>query len=347
MYKGFLVDKNLTDEDEHFAQGCGFCHKGNENAHNKEDAHKGLIKRPSDDVNVCGECHYEIADRYKTSLHYTTAGLRHGAVARFSDKEAKIFDEKVFQQSCRSCHASCGDCHVKGPKIGVICTGLLKGHKFVRRDEVKTCGFCHGGRVYPEFTGQYGVVQDVHFEKKMMCLDCHKKNEFHGDGNAYTSRRDVKNKPECVTCHPPGKEKSDKAKQAHEKHKDKVSCTACHALSTYKNCYNCHLGKGGKSKAGFILGRNPRNKDEITTLRAVPTVRDTFGKVGIKMEKYDTVPNYYDTMPHVIRKSTERTNNCNMCHLIKMGFLNKSKLIENGSKANEELIYLPKPIKSK
>ena len=62
------------------------------------------------------------------------------------------------------------------------------------------------------------------------------------------------------------------------------------------------------------------------------------------MENYDALPNYWDAAPHVIRKGTERTNNCQMCHLVKMGFLTRDKLIENGSKANEQLLYLPKPI---
>ncbi|OQY53722.1 MAG: hypothetical protein B6245_22495 [Desulfobacteraceae bacterium 4572_88] len=345
MYKGFVVSKSVLENDPHFSEGCTFCHKGDENASTRETAHKGLIRRPSDDPATCGECHEEIAGRYKTALHFTTAGLRNGVVARFSEKETEIFDEKVFEKSCRSCHASCGDCHVKGPRSGKICTGLLRGHQFVRKDEAKTCGFCHGGRVYPEFTGQYGVVKDVHFEKGMSCLSCHKKDMMHGSGDAPSSRKAVRDRPKCVDCHPLGKEKTEKAKLAHEQHKDTLSCTACHALSTYKNCYNCHIGKGSKSKSGFILGRNPRNKNEVTTLRAIPTARDTFKSVGIMMEKYDAVPNYHDAVPHVIRKITERTNNCNMCHLVKMGFLNKSKLKKGGPKANEKLVYTPKPIK--
>jgi len=346
MYKGFLIDKAVLKSDPHFSETCSFCHNGNEQAQNKDDAHKELVKRPSDDLSRCGKCHEDIAEKYKNSLHYTTAGLRKGICARLSDDEIKIFDKDVFQNSCRSCHASCGDCHVKGPKIGNITTGLIKGHQFVKSDQSRTCGFCHGGRVYPEFTGQYGVVKDAHFEKNMMCLDCHKKDEFHGDGTAYTSRKDVKSKPQCVSCHPAGEEKNEKAKLAHEKHKEKLSCTACHALSTYKNCYNCHLGKGSESKSGFFLGLNPGNKSVITTLRVVPTVRDTFKTAGINMKKYDEIPNYFDTVPHVIRKNTERTNNCNMCHLIKMGFLTKTKLIEGGSKANEELIYTPQGLKT-
>ena len=30
----------------------------------------------------------------------------------------------------------------------------------------------------------------------------------------------------------------------------------------YRNCYDCHLGKGAVSKSAFILGRNPRDKND-------------------------------------------------------------------------------------
>ena len=344
MYKGFVLDWTAIEEDEHLAQGCAFCHGGDEAGQTRDEAHKNLVKRPSDDPDVCGQCHEEIADTFRTALHYTAAGLKHGVRKRFSEEEKKRFDTQVFEQSCRTCHASCGDCHVKGPRLNKICTGLLKGHRFVKGDTEKTCGFCHAGRVYPEYTGQYGVVKDVHMEKGMMCLDCHKKESLHGDGTAYASRRQVKAKPACADCHPFDETQSQKARQAHEPHEGILTCTACHAISTYKQCTGCHLGAGGKSKSGFILGPDPENPSVITTLRTVPTVPDTFKKAGLSMTHYDQVPNFHAATPHVIRKQTERTNNCAMCHLVKVGFLTKSKLIPGGAKANETLIYRPKPV---
>lgn len=344
MYKGFVVDSSLIDNDPHFDQGCPSCHRGNEYAHSRQDAHLGLVKRPSDDLASCGDCHDDIVGNYRNALHYTTAGLRNGIIGRFSDAETEWFDKKVFEKSCRSCHASCGDCHVKGPEIQGMSIGLIKKHAFVKKDEKNTCAFCHGGRVYPEFTGQYGVVKDVHHTKSMMCMDCHKMQEMHGDGNRYRSRREVADKPTCVSCHPQGNEKSEKAADAHDKHKGILTCQACHAVSTYKNCYNCHLGKGARSASGFFLGLSPKDKRTVTVLRAIPTVRDTFKSVGIEMRNYDALPNYWDAMPHVIRKSTERTTNCHMCHLVKMGFLTREKLIKNGSRANDQLLYVPRPV---
>jgi len=345
MYKAFLVDKDLIAKDIHFEQGCASCHKGNEGGQTKEEAHKSLVNRPSDDLTLCAQCHEEITKTYKNSLHYTTAGLRHGVSGRFSKEEMKAFDGKVFEKSCRTCHSTCGECHVKSPVIGGVNLGLIKGHKFLKRAEDKTCALCHGGRVYPEFTGEYGGVADVHYQKNMFCLDCHKKSEFHGDGRVYTSRREVKDKPSCTQCHKMGQEKSEKAKKTHGDHGMKVSCSACHAAAPYRNCFDCHLGKGATAKPALYLGLNPRDKKTVTTLRLVPTVKDTFKKADILAEAYDSLPNYWDTAPHNIRKRTERTRSCDVCHVEKKDFLTKEKLIKNGSKANEGLLYEPKPIK--
>jgi hypothetical protein len=344
MYRGYLVDKALIGKDPHFAMGCKFCHKGNDTAADREAAHKGLVKRPSDNLQTCGMCHKQIADNFKKSLHYTTIGQRQGVMKRFSADELKQFDAKVFEQSCRSCHASCGGCHVKSPPVGGIGLGLIQGHKFVRRDEGKTCAFCHGGRVYPEFTGEYGGRPDVHYQKGKMCVDCHTKQEMHGDGNAYLSKNDVKQRPSCKNCHKLGQEKKLTAKLSHENHQGKVSCYGCHSAGEYRNCYDCHIESHSNAKPGFILGLSPRDKKIVTTLRVIPTVRTTFKAAGIKMEHFDALPNYWDTPAHNIRKRTDRTRSCDTCHVEGKGFLTKEQLIINGSKANEALIIKPKPL---
>jgi hypothetical protein len=344
MYKGYVVSREALTSDVHLLMTCSQCHQGNDQVMRKDDAHKGLVKKPSDQLATCGLCHKETAATFSKSLHYTTAGQRNGVMGRFSKEELKIFDTKVFERSCRSCHASCGDCHVKSPPVSGITTGLLAGHKFVKKDEGKTCSSCHGGRVYPEYTGDYGGAPDVHYQKGMLCMDCHKKEEFHGDGKAYASKNAVKQRPVCADCHKPGSEKEAKAKASHQMHAGKVSCYGCHAGAEYRNCQTCHGGHS-ESFSGMILGRNPRDKKTLTTLRLIPTVRDTFAKDGIRMEHYDTLPNYWDTPAHNIRKRTDRTRSCDSCHVEKKNFLTMEKLIKDGSKANENLILVPKPIK--
>ena len=94
----------------------------------------------------------------------------------------------------------------------------------------------------------------------------------------------------------------------------------------------------------MMLGKSPRDKKTLTTLRLIPTVRDTFAPAGIKMEHFDALPNYWDTPAHNIRKRTDRTRNCDTCHVDGKNFLTKEMLIKDGSKANESLIAVPKPI---
>ncbi|MCX8111523.1 MAG: hypothetical protein N3D15_09810 [Syntrophorhabdaceae bacterium] len=342
MYRAFLVDKDIIKKDIHFSEGCTSCHKGNPKAWDRKIAHKGLISRPSKDLLTCESCHGDVVKKFRNSMHFTTAGLREGVKGRFSEQELKVFDSKVFEASCRSCHASCGDCHVSAPVIGGVKSGLIKGHRFVKRDEGKTCALCHGGRVYPEFTGEYGGTADIHYQKGMVCVDCHKKGELHGDGVAYKSMKEIKDRPKCINCHKIGEKDSEKAMEAHMIHKDRLSCYACHSSSPYRNCYNCHLGKGAESKPNFFLGINPRDKKTFTTLRLVPTVRNTFKSAGINMENFDKLPNYWDTAPHNIRKRTDRTRSCDVCHKERRDYLTSDKLIKDGSKANLNLIIKEK-----
>ncbi len=344
LYKGFLVDRSLAAHDPHFAGGCTSCHKGNDAEFDKEKAHHGLVRRPSDDPKTCGACHEDIAKKYAQSLHYTTQGLRTGVLGRFSADEITLFDEKVFGRSCKSCHASCGDCHVKSPMVGGVNLGLLGSHRFVKKNEGKTCALCHGGRVYPEFTGEYGGRADVHHQKGMTCVNCHPGSQMHGEGRAVKTRHDVSGKPACRACHKTGTEGTQMARTAHAQHTNRVSCSACHSAAPYRNCSGCHLGKGATAQPAFALGRDPRNPKTVTTLRLVPTVKDTFAKTGIKMERFDALPNYWATTPHNIRKITDRTRECGACHGDDSLFLNRAKLADRGSRKNEELLYTPKPL---
>jgi thiosulfate/3-mercaptopyruvate sulfurtransferase len=339
-YKRYLIDKNILDKDPHFINECSFCHKGDKKSTEQEKAHKGVIKKPSADLKICGDCHSDITETYQSASHYTVQEMFKKVSRRFSKKEEKIFAEKVFGQSCKSCHASCGDCHVRSPLKDGISAGFMNGHGFVKKDEGKTCAVCHGGRVYPEYTGKHGGSPDVHFQKGMTCVDCHKKRHLHGGTDVVkTKEKTVENRPKCADCHKLGKETKATARIAHARHEGRVSCYGCHSQGEYYNCYNCHIGKNATSKSGFFLGVNPEDKKTLTTLRAIPVDRETFLGSGIKMENFDEVPDYRATSVHTIQKSTERTRSCDTCHVKRKGFLSKESLIKNGSKANEGLIF--------
>ena len=152
-------------------------------------------------------------------------------------------------------------------------------------------------------------------------------------------------RPACINCHDKlGHEKLLTTKIAHTTHRDKVTCYGCHSAGEYRQCYSCHLGEGATAKPGFILGLDPRDKKTLTTLRLVPTVRDTFARAGIRQENFDKVPNYWNTPAHKIRKRTDRTRSCEVCHTEKKYFLTRESLVKDGSKANEALIHSPRPI---
>ncbi|HOW55940.1 MAG TPA: multiheme c-type cytochrome [Syntrophorhabdaceae bacterium] len=343
-YMRYYVDKSLTDKDPHFGRGCVSCHKGDGKEADKDKAHKGFVKRPSADLKTCGGCHEDITGNYQNSLHYTVSGFTTKVSMRFSAKEEAVFKMEIFGKSCRSCHAACGDCHVSSPSIDGIRSGFLKGHAFVKRDEGKTCGICHGGRVYAEYTGRYGAGADVHYQKGMMCTNCHKKGRLHGEGGMYAGKDSPRGSPKCKDCHKAGSEKRPVAKLAHSKHEGRVSCYGCHVRGEYRNCSGCHEGKASSSRAGLILGADPENKRLLTTLRQIPVSRDTFSKAGIKMERFDDVTDYRAAPVHNIQRVTARTRSCDICHVNKKDLLTKGSLIKNGSKANEGLIFRMPPL---
>ncbi|HNV34195.1 MAG TPA: cytochrome c3 family protein [Bacillota bacterium] len=326
------------ENEPHLAMlSCSDCHAGNPGGKDKAESHADLVERPSDDISTCAGCHPDEAEYYATSLHYTTAGFRNGVMGRFSEQELAKYDELVFEQSCRSCHAACGDCHVKTPIVSGVNLGLISGHDFVRKDETKTCALCHGGRVYSEFTGDYGGTPDVHYQKGMLCADCHTAEEMHGDGTLYEGRRDVSTRPQCVNCHPI-EASSANSNDAHEAHVGVLSCSACHTSAEYRNCQNCHVGEGSTSFPALVLGNNPRIEGQVTTLRLVPTVRSTFEKAGIKQENFDSLPNWWDTVPHMTKKRTDRTKDCAVCHSEGRYFITEEMFPKDGSKANEGLL---------
>ena len=305
-----------------------------------------MIARPSSRIENCAPCHKEISDHYKKSLHYTTSGLRNGIRKRFSKAQLEQFDSKIFQQSCRSCHASCGDCHVKTPVVAGVNQGLFANHRFRKKNEDKTCSACHGGRIYAEYTGKTSGVPDVHYsESGMNCLNCHKAKELHGDGTEAESKNNLKGKPACTDCHKMNA--SAKTGTVHKQHDSKVSCQACHVVSGYNHCSSCHVGKGAKPSQGFFLGRDPQNRDRIVLLRMTPAARDTFASAGISMDNYDQAANFWAAPVHNIRKKTARTRTCAPCHTEnKEGFITESDFPAGGSQQNRTLLYDHKSFKT-
>lgn len=74
------------------ALSCVDCHKGNANGESAEAAHKGMYANPADFrvvENTCGECHDEIVNKSKKSLHATMAGLISGTRYPWAAQDTK------------------------------------------------------------------------------------------------------------------------------------------------------------------------------------------------------------------------------------------------------------------
>ncbi|MBI1820880.1 MAG: hypothetical protein HYR79_04140 [Nitrospirae bacterium] len=94
-----------------------------------------------------------------------------------------LFTKKVPVQTCATCHAG-------GNRIGLTFTGRMEAPA---RYDVYPQDLEHGHT----YTDQ---IPDIHYEKGMVCIDCHTINEIHGDGNMYV-KKNYQLEIRCQTCH--------------------------------------------------------------------------------------------------------------------------------------------------
>jgi thiosulfate/3-mercaptopyruvate sulfurtransferase len=335
----YWVDPSFV-ESRHGALGCPNCHEGDPSAYEKPQAHIGLLKDPSGDAaRACGLCHAQITERYKTAIHATLNGFETVLKKRAGMRWAEL--EPIYQKSCVGCHATCGNCHIaRHPSGG---GGLLSGHQFFERPPAeKTCGACHGGRVAPEYYGRHeGQPPDVHFAKAGMdCFDCHDAQGFHGTNPPDQDRFSSLSKVSCLNCH--GEEFQGPSKiAAHDVHGKDIQCQVCHSV-LYKGCYECHIGKGAKSKLQFKIGKSLRGDQpyRVTLLRHVPIARDTFSSsLRDALPDYDLLPNWKGTSPHNIQRVTYRNQTCDGCHGNSRIFLRATDLLPEDPTADAQVIF--------
>lgn len=351
------VDSEFADDENHGQLGCEWCHGGNPKDPNWKTAHDGLRKDPSypDPSKTCGQCHEEIAQSVRTSLHMTLAPFNKMIDMRSNpDKSVHDMVDGAREFHCNCCHSSCGQCHVSRPKY--VGGGLLESHMFQKQPPMQTvCTACHGSRVEKEFTGKNeGMPPDIHKEKYFKCVKCHTGEEMHGDGSGYANRYDVKNAPNCVDCHDKIYDADAEHAKIHKEHKDKVSCHVCHAMP-YKNCYGCHFGRDDtgkkyyqtdKSTMNFKIGLNPlqskRRPEKYVTLRHVPVDQDSF-KFYVKngLSRFKNLPTWKLATPHNIRRQTPQNKNCNNCHGNSDLFLSEKDVKVKYLKANKKVIVPP------
>jgi thiosulfate/3-mercaptopyruvate sulfurtransferase len=339
---------------EHAGKSCQECHGGNPAAVDRVDAHKGIVKDPTEvppfaktEKIVCAECHEQETKTGTTSLHATLAPFT-GVMRARAGGDAANWDTVVDQgrkNHCTPCHSSCGQCHVSRPKFSK--SGFVDGHVFRKKpDMFNQCTACHGSRVGDEFTGDRGIG-DAHLAKKGMdCMACHSAGEMHASGAGVASRYLLPERARCAGCH----EKGLLEVPQHRDHAGKVQCQVCHSQD-YVNCYSCHTGKDDKGVAYFVnqmetesfkIGRNypGTGLDEKWILvRHVPAdkeVFDFYGKDGFK--SFAAVPNWKRASPHNIQRKTWRNASCNHCHGERSVFLAESDLLDYEKEANRPVV---------
>lgn len=341
--------------DVHGKIPCVNCHNGVDKTSDKALAHSNnFIKKPSHYAEQkCAGCHAEIYFKTKNSIHEQGWGQKSMVALRSGLANVPSgFDQLTdamkngYKINCAKCHASCGECHVSRPAAGG--GGLAKGHAFTKtpdmRDVCVTCHVSRGGHAY--FGQAIGTVPDVHLTKKQFtCMNCHSKDEVHGDGNIYDQRYKMKLLPKCENCHT-GVANSN---QYHVKHISTFSCNTCHSQD-YNNCGSCHIGGEGAripSYQGFKIGMNPIPETKpfkYALLRRSLTAPDSWSNYGTaSLAKFDVKPTYKYTTPHNIIRWTTRTTVAagkacyDACHIIKNA---------DGTYRNKDLYLFKNELKS-
>lgn len=134
--------------------------------------------------------------------------------------------DRFFDQSCSGCHVTgCGDCHGNGDHP----VALPGNDACLRCHHGYSAGWEYVGQAPREDHSRYRrgatsqgepflhMLPDVHFERGMICADCHPMSSLHVGGHAKT----------CRDCHPaPSRAVPEHAIAAH---REKMECVACHA----------------------------------------------------------------------------------------------------------------------
>ena len=192
----------------------------------------------AEDFGGCEGCHSDIADNFTTSLHYTGAGMK-GEYVRGAAGEFGIDMDMFYAEgNCSNCHVTtCEKCHEGGHGAEIT---------------IDTCDKCHLKK-QSTFVGDTpghadkGPHADIHYEKGLICTDCHNAEELHGDGVEYDTMLEAVT-TECEDCHksPAKTVKGMNVTQyspdtsSHKIHGEKLDCSACHA-GWMPRCVNCHL----------------------------------------------------------------------------------------------------------
>jgi len=173
---------------------------------------------------------------FTNSLHSTGEGMRY-----WYEKEGGfmgITNIPYDKLGCKSCHVkSCDTCHADT-------SNGQKKFSVKKAKRMNICLPCHGREGMTFMSDKKKDQLDVHVSAGMICSDCHKGTDVHGDGTFRSSMRHPKSvQANCSSCHVDQRVASpafDPNTKSHRVHKEKLDCSACHVSNTTA-CINCHF----------------------------------------------------------------------------------------------------------
>ncbi|NEW60367.1 cytochrome C, partial [Sulfurovum sp. bin170] len=167
-------------------QECLRCHTGSKGRQKRGD-YRG-IGCSSCHIPYSNEGYYEGGDK---SINKKERGhLLVHSMQSSRDAKVKVHDVEYSGIPVETCST----CHNRGKRIGVSYQGLM--------EKAYDSPYDHEGNAQPLLhTKRYMHMQeDIHFQKGMLCQDCHTSNDMHGDGflgGANAAAVEV----ECQDCH--------------------------------------------------------------------------------------------------------------------------------------------------
>ena len=167
-------------------QECLRCHTGSKGRQVRGD-YRG-IGCASCHIPYSNEGYYEGSDQ---AINKKERGhLLVHAIQSSRDTKVKVHDVEYSGVPVETCST----CHNRGKRIGVSYQGLM--------EKAYNSPFDDDGHGQPKLhTKRYMHMQsDIHFQKGMLCQDCHTSNDLHGDGflgGANAAAVEV----ECQDCH--------------------------------------------------------------------------------------------------------------------------------------------------
>ncbi len=242
--------------------GCAVCHLGNPYTARKKEAHKGMVRNPSDLQWVdktCGQaaCHSDLVTNVRHSIMASNAGLAASTLYQWherlspDDSLLNIYDlpdsslaTSHLRKMCAGCHINkrendfpgeigqrgggCNDCHL------LKSSNEKKHPVFTVKIEIKVCEKCHNR------SDRIGLTYQGKFESEGYGTPYKRGNtsdrELSGGRFYYHIVGDVHYKAgmACIDCHIAEDVMGNGKRYAHLEDQVHIQCEDCHKMKRYK-----------------------------------------------------------------------------------------------------------------